>query len=289
MNLSFPLLALAMVIVGSLFVIWPLWRAGEAVAPSGADVSHGSGADVQAAAPRRLAAVSLSVLLSGASMLAYVAVGQPRAWLEPGVLQTVAQANAPSGSAPAAVPATEDGAGSAGDDAVSDQGRAAGAGGPDGASGADGIGADQIAAMVARLAQRLQVQTDDADGWRMLARSYETLRRFDEAVQAYQRLMSLRPPDADVLVDYAVALGMSQGQTLRGEPEAVLARALHLQPAHPQALALSGSAAFERQDYARAVAHWQKLLSHIPPGQEMRSSIEANIDRARALAATQKP
>jgi cytochrome c-type biogenesis protein CcmH len=97
-------------------------------------------------------------------------------------------------------------------------------------------------------------------------------------------LIALRQPDADVLVDYAVAMGMSQGQTLKGEPQALLAQALRLQPAHPQALALSGSAAFEQQDYVRAISHWQALLSHVPADAEMRTAIEANIDKARALA-----
>ena len=46
--------------------------------------------------------------------------------------------------------------------------------------------------------------------------------RADEAVQAYLRLLALQPPDADLLTDYAVTLGMRQGRTLVGAPEAVI-------------------------------------------------------------------
>ncbi|MGC3944539.1 MAG: tetratricopeptide repeat protein [Chryseolinea sp.] len=141
----------------------------------------------------------------------------------------------------------------------------------------------QIEGMVARLAQRLQTQPNDPAGWRMLAKSYETLGRFDQAVQAYQKLLSLSPPDADVLTDYAVTLGMSKGQTLAGEPEAVINQALKLNPKHIQALALSGSAAFEERDYKRAAAQWQKLLALIPPDADMRASIERNVEKAKAL------
>jgi cytochrome c-type biogenesis protein CcmH len=109
------------------------------------------------------------------------------------------------------------------------------------------------------------------------------LRRFNDAVSAYQKLIARAEPDADLLVDYAVALGMSKGQTLSGEPEAVLAQALKQAPGHPQALALSGSAAFERRDYALAVSHWQNLLTHMPADEDMRAGIQANIDKARAL------
>src|SRR5690606_34312345 len=166
MSLGFPLLALAMLILGSLFVIWPLWRVGEAGAQSGVDASGGSAVGTQPAPTGRLAAMSLSVLLSGASLLTYATVGQPKVWLEPEVLKTVALADASGVSGLAEVPSTEEGAESAGGGAAGNQERANGANAPAGASGTDGIGADQIAAMVARLAQRLQAQPDDPDGWR---------------------------------------------------------------------------------------------------------------------------
>jgi len=146
-----------------------------------------------------------------------------------------------------------------------------------------GVGQAQIEAMVARLAERLQTQPNDPQGWRMLAKSYETLGRFDQAVLAYQKLLTLQAPDADVLTDYAVTLGMSKGQTLTGEPEAVINQVLKLAPKHIQALALSGSAAFERRDFKRAVTQWQKLLALIPPDADMRASIERNVEKAKSL------
>jgi cytochrome c-type biogenesis protein CcmH len=153
-----------------------------------------------------------------------------------------------------------------------------------GTNGAPAVTPAQIEGMVARLAQRLQSQPNDAAGWRMLAKSYETLERFPQAVAAYQRLLTLQPPDADLLTEYAVTLGMSQDQTLLGEPEALINQALKLDPRHIQALALSGSAAFEARDYNRAKAQWNKILSLIPPDAEMRASIESNIAKAQSLA-----
>lgn len=142
---------------------------------------------------------------------------------------------------------------------------------------------EQIEGMVNGLAQRLKDQPNDVKGWRMLARSYETMGRFEDAAGAYRQILSRQTPDADLLTDYAVVLGMAQGQTLVGEPEAMLAKALALNPQHIQALALSGSAAFERKNYAQAISSWQTLLTHVPPDASMRKSIQANIDKARAL------
>ena len=74
-----------------------------------------------------------------------------------------------------------------------------------------------------------------------------------------------------------MTLGMSQGRTLVGAPEAVIQHALSLNPQHVQALALSGSASFEKRDYQRAIATWGQLLSQVPPDDEVRASIEANV------------
>lgn len=149
---------------------------------------------------------------------------------------------------------------------------------------AGGMSQQQIEAMVARLAARLQSQPDDPAGWRRLARSYETLGRFAQAVQAYQQLLQRQPPDADLLTDYAVTLGMASGQTLTGEPEALIDAALRLAPDHAQALALSGRAAFERRDYLRAIAQWQRLQALAAADDDTRASIERQIAQAQSLA-----
>jgi cytochrome c-type biogenesis protein CcmH len=144
------------------------------------------------------------------------------------------------------------------------------------------VGPEQIEAMVARLAARLKSQPDDADGWRMLARSYEGLRRFDQAVDAYRHLLALTPDDPDVLVDYAVALGMTMNRSLAGAPLQQIDRALAISPNHVQALALSGSAAMERGDSAYAVRQWKKILAQVPADSDIGRSIANSIAGAEA-------
>ena len=150
------------------------------------------------------------------------------------------------------------------------------------ASAAAEVGPAQVEQMVSRLAARLAQQPEDAAGWRMLARSYETLRRFDQAADAYRNLLALEPENPDVLVDYAVVLGMTLNSSLAGEPEALLAKALALNPNHLQALALSGSAALERGDVANAVKPWKKILALVPADSDIGRSIAASIAKAQA-------
>jgi cytochrome c-type biogenesis protein CcmH len=146
---------------------------------------------------------------------------------------------------------------------------------------AGAVGPEQIESMVTRLAKRLAQQPDDVDGWRMLARSYETLRRFDQAADAYRHLLALEPQNPDLLVDYAVVLGMTLNRTLVGEPEALIGRALAIDPNHIQALALSGSAALERGDVASAVKPWKKILALVPGDSDIGKSIAENIAKAQ--------
>jgi cytochrome c-type biogenesis protein CcmH len=143
---------------------------------------------------------------------------------------------------------------------------------------------EQIEAMVERLATRLQTNPNDIEGWVMLARSYTALSRYAEASKAYERLVALNPGDAQLLADYADTLAMSQNRSLQGDPEKVIGRALEVDPKNIKALALFGSAAFERQDYATAVSRWQKILAIVPPDSDIARSTTGSINEAQTLA-----
>jgi len=142
----------------------------------------------------------------------------------------------------------------------------------------------QIEAMVAKLAAHVEKNPDDAQGWTLLARSYYVMSRYPEAVRAYERAAVLVPRDADLLADYADALAVTQGRSLQGKPLELVQRALDIDPEHWKALALAGTAAFERKDYARAIAYWERLQRVVPGDSEIGRSVDASIAEARALA-----
>lgn len=140
-----------------------------------------------------------------------------------------------------------------------------------------------IEAMVESLAQRLKDRPDDIEGWHMLARSYNALERHQDASRAYAHLLTKTPDDADLLADYADTMAMVLNRSLQGEPEKLIARALAIDPGHFKALALAGSAAFERRDYAAALARWQKLMDLAPADSDIARSTSASMDEARAM------
>ena len=144
---------------------------------------------------------------------------------------------------------------------------------------------EQIQAMVTGLAQRLKESPEDVQGWSMLARSYNALGRFGEAADAYARLVKLVPGNADMLADYADTLAMSLNKSLQGEPEKLIARALEADPKNIKALALAGSAAFERRDYPVAITQWKKILAIVPADSDIARSTGDSIGEAQTLAA----
>jgi cytochrome c-type biogenesis protein CcmH len=146
----------------------------------------------------------------------------------------------------------------------------------------------QVEQMVERLAARLNENPEDVEGWKMLGRSLSVLGRFAEATNAYSKAAIRAPRDADLLADLADALAMARGQKMKGEPEELVLRALQIDAKNLKALALAGSAAYERDDFAAATRYWQRMLPLVPKNSEEARTIQANIDEARNLS-TSKP
>jgi cytochrome c-type biogenesis protein CcmH len=151
---------------------------------------------------------------------------------------------------------------------------------------------EKINQMVDRLAERLKANPDDLAGWARLARAYKVQKRLPEAEQAYIKAGKLVDSNPDLLTQYADLLAMRAGNKLEGRPLALVNKALALDPKHPTALMMAGSAAFSRADYAQAVTHWEKVLTVLEPGSSDAMQVAAEIADARAkggLAAKAKP
>lgn len=145
---------------------------------------------------------------------------------------------------------------------------------------------EQIEANVTKLAQRLESNPNDVQGWTMLARSYSSMEKFSEAADAYAKATELNSKDADLWAEYAFATAMAGGRDLQGKPTELIDRALKVDPENPKALQLAGSAAFQAKDYKKAVDYWQRVLKKVPPGSEVAATINERINEAKTLAAS---
>ncbi len=124
--------------------------------------------------------------------------------------------------------------------------------------------------------------------WWTLARSYTELKRFPEAVKAYEHLVVLVPNEAQLWANYADVYAMANGQTLQNvEVTKLLNKALELDANNATALALSGSAAMERADYATAISRWQTLIDQLEPDSSEIQVYRGGIKQARMMLAEQ--
>jgi cytochrome c-type biogenesis protein CcmH len=150
------------------------------------------------------------------------------------------------------------------------------------------VSAEQIETMVERLAAKMRENPEDAEGWKLLGRSYSVLGRFAESADAYAKAAVRAPRDAQLLVDFADALAMARGQSLEGEPEKLVHRALEIDPDNMKALALAGTIEFNRRQFAAAAAYWKRMLPHVEAGSEDARAIQSNIDEAQQLIGEKK-
>jgi cytochrome c-type biogenesis protein CcmH len=146
--------------------------------------------------------------------------------------------------------------------------------------------------LLKRLEAHLLATPDDARGWVMLARARMQRDEFGPAADAYGRALAASAKVArDPLVwcEYADALGMAAGGSLAGKPRELVDRALALDPAHPRALEMAGSAAYEAGDYPGAARYWQQLLALLPSGSTEHAQLAAAIARVGQRAGLGQP
>jgi len=130
---------------------------------------------------------------------------------------------------------------------------------------------------VTRLAERLENNPDDAEGWFMLGRSYMVLKRYAEAADAFARLRGLVGDAPDVLLREATALAMAKGGRLAGRPIELVRRALDQQPDHAQALWMAATAAYQAGRNREALDYYRRVEPKLEG--EARTQVRSMIDQ----------
>jgi cytochrome c-type biogenesis protein CcmH len=141
---------------------------------------------------------------------------------------------------------------------------------------------ESIEKMVGEFAAKMDKEPDNLKGWAMLARSYRILGRNTEAANAYARAGSFVDSDPQLLADYADVLAANANGSFAGKPQQLINKALAQDPNNLLALWLSGTAAFNAQNYKAAVQTWEKLAKQLPAESNEARTITASIAEARS-------
>lgn len=150
--------------------------------------------------------------------------------------------------------------------------------------GAPGAGAAPLEVLVEGLAQRMEKNPDNLEGWLMLGRTYFAIGQAPKALQAVERAYKLAPEDTSVLIAYAEALAANNGNRLEGRPAELIRRVLSAEPANPSARWLDGMLAYQETRFADATAIWEGILGEMDPAGEEAQQMRQMIAEAKAQA-----
>jgi cytochrome c-type biogenesis protein CcmH len=137
--------------------------------------------------------------------------------------------------------------------------------------------ADSPAAMVGRLARRLEKQPNDLNGWLLLGRSYGVIEQYNLSARAYQRANTLADgKNVDALLGLGDALINGGQSDFGGRAGRLFEQALEHDPKSVRALFFSAIAAGERNEIPLARSRYVRLLDANPPA-EIKKLIEEQV------------
>ena len=144
-----------------------------------------------------------------------------------------------------------------------------------------------INAMVSGLQVRLRENPEDVEGWMLLSRTYKSMQRFPESVEALEKALEVAPDDPSVMVELAEAwIYVSPDGRIGDNSLSMLQRALVIDPGQQKALWLLGMAAAQEGEFEYAIEQWEALLALMEPGSDVANTVQTQIDQARlAMAA----
>lgn len=120
----------------------------------------------------------------------------------------------------------------------------------------------------------------------MLRAAHESLDagRYQEAIAAYKAVLKREPTNVEAITHLGVILAIA------GHADGALEafdRALAIDPAYAHALWDKARVLYElRQDYARAIAAWERFVAVAPPGQDREQALSRIREAKARLAAT---
>jgi cytochrome c-type biogenesis protein CcmH len=127
----------------------------------------------------------------------------------------------------------------------------------------------------------------DVRAWVKLARMELADDRFRDAADAYAKALAASPEaaaDVGLRCEYADAVALAQGGSFAGQPREIVMDALARDPAHPKALQMAGTVAFDERDYDSAGRYWRTLAAQLPPGSAEQREASAAVARAELMA-----
>jgi cytochrome c-type biogenesis protein CcmH len=138
------------------------------------------------------------------------------------------------------------------------------------------------------LADKLKKEPNNPEGWTLLARTYFEIKRYKEAVPAFEKALQYNPNDPNMWAEYATArIAVSNGESDNKAKEA-LEKSLKLDPNNVKALMLRATLAYTQKDYKGAIADWEAVLKSSGIDAEVTKEAQGSIAEAKKMLGQEK-
>ncbi len=137
------------------------------------------------------------------------------------------------------------------------------------------------------LAQRLEKNPNNLEGWLMLGRSLIVLERYGEAAQALSAAVTLSNGDPDIIGSMAEALIFAADGIVTAEALAAFETVLGVKPDDPAAQYYIGVALAQQGRAGEALETWRKLAAETPANAPWRADLVTLMRRAASETGTE--
>lgn len=145
----------------------------------------------------------------------------------------------------------------------------------------DARAAASMEKMVSQLARRMEEKPDNPEGWVMLARTYASMGRFEDAEKAFGRIGPALEQNPELLAAFAEFLVRKADGEFSGRPRELIAKVLRLDPENMMGLYLAGADSMQNERWVDAVRFWEPLLKKLEPGSDDAETVSAGLEFAR--------
>ncbi len=138
-------------------------------------------------------------------------------------------------------------------------------------------------AVIAAIEAKLKAEPNSVQYWFVLARTSMELGEFAKAAKAYQEVLSRDQQSGMIMAEAAQAMFLRDGNQVSPPVVDLTRGALALEPENTMALGLMGIIDFNNKAYPAAIKSWQRAVSLLGPNAGGAESLQAGIDRAKAM------
>jgi cytochrome c-type biogenesis protein CcmH len=139
---------------------------------------------------------------------------------------------------------------------------------------------------IKRLMDMTKTEPENSDAWYRLGQTLVTVGEFEGALKAYNQVLRIEGPQADVLGAKAQAIYYQNEQKIDTRVQGFIDQALAIDPNDPSTNILLGMHNFIAANYEVAISHWQRIVDSDKQNVNKQALIEAIEQAKMRLAST---